>query len=36
MGDRKYLRAFCLLYFSIIVKIFHIFNFSNPVNRFIL
>ena len=36
MGDRKYLRAFCLLYFCIIVKTFHILNFSNPVNRFIL
>ena len=24
MGDRKYLRTFCLLYFCIIVKIFHI------------
>lgn len=24
MGDRKYLRAFCLLYFCIIVKTFHI------------
>ena len=24
MGDRKYLHAFCLLYFCIIVKIFHI------------
>ena len=24
MGDRKYLRAFCLLYFCIIVKTFHL------------
>ena len=24
MGDGKYLRAFCLLYFFTIVKIFHI------------
>ena len=28
MGDRKYLHAFCLLYFCIIVKIFHIFGFK--------
>ena len=28
MGDRKYLRAFCLLYFCIIVKTFHIFGFN--------
>ena len=28
MGDRKYLRAFCLLYFCIIVKTFHILNFK--------
>ena len=26
MGDRKYLRPFCLLYFCIIVKTFHIFD----------
>ena len=26
MGDRKCLHAFCLLYFCIIVKIFHILN----------
>ena len=28
MGDRKYLRTFCLLYFCVIVKIFHIFDFK--------
>ena len=28
MGDRKYLGAFCLLYFCIIVKTFHIFDFK--------
>ena len=28
MGDRKCLRAFCLLYFCIIVKTFHIFGFK--------
>lgn len=28
MGDRKYLRTFCLLYFCIIVKTFHIFAFK--------
>ena len=28
MGDRKYLHAFCLLYFCVIVKNFHIFGFK--------
>ena len=28
MGDGKYLRAFCLLYICIIVKIFHILDFK--------